>query len=55
MPYITYFSSFEELNILVDEVDVDDISKKMKKFNDQRKSKIYEKWNTLIKNKIEKK
>ena len=28
---------------------------KMKKFNDQRKSKIYEKWNTLIKNKIEKK
>jgi hypothetical protein len=55
MPYITYFNSFDELNRLVDEVDVDDISAKMKEFNSNRKSKIYEKWNTLIKNKIEKK
>jgi len=55
MPYITYYNSFDELNRLVDEVDVDDISAKMKEFNSNRKSKIYEKWNTLIKNKIEKK
>jgi hypothetical protein len=55
MPYIIYYNSFEELNRLVDEVDVDDISAKMKEFNSNRKSKIYEKWNTLIKNKIEKK
>ena len=52
MPHITYFSSFEELNRLVDEVDVNEISAKMKSFNESRKSKIYEKWDILIKNKI---
>jgi hypothetical protein len=52
MPYITYFSSFEELNRIVDEVDVNDISEKMRLFNEGRKSKIYEKWDQLIKNKI---
>lgn len=54
MPYITYFSSFEELNTLVDEVDVNEISEKMRTFNLARKDKIYEKWNQLIKNKLEK-
>ncbi len=54
MPHITYFSSFEELDRIVDEVDLSDISSKMKIFNEKRKSLIYEKWKTLIKNKIEK-
>ena len=54
MPHITYFSSFEELNRLVDEVDVDDISEKMREFNSLRKNKIYDKWRNLIKNKLEK-
>lgn len=53
MPYITYFSSFDELNKLVETVDVHKISNQMKEFNMKRKSKIYEMWNQLIKNKIE--
>jgi hypothetical protein len=53
MPYITYFSSFEELNNLVNTVDVNEISKKMKNFNQERKTKIYDKWNNLL-NKIKK-
>jgi hypothetical protein len=52
MPYITYFSSFEELNKIVNEVDVNDISNNMKTFNEKRKSLIYDKWNNLI-NKLE--
>ena len=55
MPYITYFNSFEELNKLVDEVSVVDISNKMKIFNESRKDKIYKKWDSLIKNKVHKK
>ena len=51
MPYITYFSSFEELNKIVDEVDTDIISNNMKVFNEKRKVLIYDKWNNLI-NKI---
>jgi NADPH-dependent 7-cyano-7-deazaguanine reductase QueF len=51
MPYITYFSSFEELNKLVEVVDVNEISNKMKKFNEERKIKIHNKWNYLL-NKI---
>jgi len=54
MPFITYFDSFEQLNNLVNEVDVDEISKKMKDFNESRKEKIYKKWETLIENKINK-
>jgi hypothetical protein len=52
MPYITYFASFEELDKIVDEVNVNDISNNMKIFNEKRKSLIYDKWNNLI-NKIE--
>lgn len=53
MPYIVYFNSFEELDKLVDEVDVNEVSNKMKMFNEDRKNKIYNKWKKLIKNKIE--
>ena len=55
MPYITYFESFEHLNKLVEDVDTDEISKKMSEFNKNRKENIYEKWKNLLKNKIEKK
>lgn len=51
MPYITYFSSFEELNSIVNTVDVNKISNNMKNFNETRKSLIYKKWDILI-NKI---
>jgi hypothetical protein len=54
MPHITYFSSLEELNSLVDTVDLQKISESMKKFNIGRKEKIYDMWNNLIKNKIKK-
>jgi hypothetical protein len=52
MPYITYFDSFEELNSLVNTIDTQEISAKMKEFNKKRKTTIYEKWNNLIKTKI---
>jgi hypothetical protein len=48
MPYITYFSSFQELNSIVNTVNVDKISNNMKVFNESRKSLIYKKWNTLL-------
>jgi len=51
MPHITYFSSFEELNKLVNEIDTKEISNKMKIFNEKRKILIYNKWKNLI-NKI---
>jgi hypothetical protein len=54
MPYIIYFSSLEELNTLVENTDLQDVSYKMKIFNDLRKEKIYKLWNNLIKNKIKK-
>jgi hypothetical protein len=53
MPHIIYFSSLEELNTLVDTVDVNDISNKMKSFNKLRTQKIYDMWSSLI-NKINK-
>jgi len=48
MPYIQYFSSFEELNHLLKVVDTKKISKKMKKHNIQRKKMIYEKWKKVL-------
>jgi len=52
MPYITYFDSFEELDELVSFVNLNEISQKMKNFNNKRKKLIYDKWDNLIKNKI---
>jgi hypothetical protein len=48
MPYIIYFSSFEELHTLLDTIDVNIVSEKMRIFNETRKSKIYDKWNKLL-------
>lgn len=52
MPHINYFNSFEELNKMVDTMDFNDISEKMKSFNKERKTKIYEMWDNLIKTKL---
>ena len=54
MPHITYFSTLDELNDIIDVIDVNEISNKMKEFNDIRKNKIYEMWSNLIKTKIKK-
>lgn len=54
MPHLTYFSSLEELNSIVENVDVKEISEKMRQFNIIRKQKIYDMWDNLIKNKIKK-
>jgi hypothetical protein len=54
MPYLTYFSSIEELDNLVDSVDLNDISMKMKAFNEKKKEKVYGMWDDIIKNKISK-
>ena len=48
MPHLTYFSSFDELNSIVNSIDVDIISNNMKAFNETRKSLIYKKWTTLL-------
>ena len=48
MPYIQYFSSFEELNHLLQVVDTKKISKKMKKHNIHRKKMIYKKWKNIL-------
>jgi hypothetical protein len=54
MPYITYFSSLSEINDLVEQIDVNTISKKMSIFNLERKKRIHMMWDKLIKNKIKK-
>lgn len=48
MPHITYFDSFDELNYLVDKLDTDTISKKMKEFNKIRKNKIHSMWSSIL-------
>lgn len=52
MPYITKFDSFEHLEELVNTIDTNEISAKMKDFNVERNKKIYDKWNKLIESKI---
>lgn len=54
MPHITYFDSFEELNMLVNTLNTSEISQKMSEFNEQRKRMIYDKWERLINNRIKK-
>lgn len=55
MPHLTYFSTLDEMNTIVDTVDVNEISQKMKSFNEIRKKKIYDMWSNLIDEKIKKK
>jgi len=49
MPYITYFDSFDELNNMVSDIDVKEISNNMKEFNKIRKNKIYTMWQSVLK------
>jgi hypothetical protein len=48
MPYITYFDSFEDLNLKLSSVNLNEISKKMESFNISRKEKIYRMWEEKI-------
>jgi hypothetical protein len=50
MPHINYFSSFKELNNMVKDINTNEISKNMELFNVERKTKIYDLWDNLIKN-----
>ena len=49
MPFIQYFDSFEDLKSLLQNVDLDVISKNMKKHNSFRKEMVYDKWKTILK------
>ncbi len=49
MPYIQYFHSFEHLEQLLKTVDVEMISRKMKKYNQKRKALVLKKWKFLLK------
>jgi hypothetical protein len=51
MPYIVKFSNLDNLKNLVEEIDTNDISDKMSKFNIIRKEKIYKLWQNFL-NKI---
>jgi len=48
MPYITCFDTFDELNYIVNELDTDSISQKMRVFNQTRKKNIYNKWGSVL-------
>lgn len=49
MPYITYFSSFQDLrNILDHSFDTQDISNRMKAFNVERKNRVYNLWRAAL-------
>jgi hypothetical protein len=48
MPYITYFDSFNQLPDILNNLDSNDISNKMKQFNMKRKLKTYENWSRLL-------
>ena len=50
MPYINYFSSFKELNNMVKQIDTNEVSKNMELFNVEKKIKIYDLWDNLLKN-----
>ena len=48
MKYITYFDSIDELNEIVTNIDVIDISLKMKKYNETRTLNILQQWKKII-------
>jgi hypothetical protein len=50
MPYITQFDSISNLEKLVDEIDTNEISKKMSEFNILRKNRIYKLWENFLNN-----
>jgi hypothetical protein len=48
MPYITYFNSFEELPFILNSVDFNNISKKMREFNLKRRVNAFEQWSRIL-------
>ena len=48
MPHIQYFDSFEHLDILLNHVNLKEISEKMKEHNQKRKEEIYNRWEKVI-------
>ena len=48
MPYITYFNSFEELPFILNSIDFNKISDKMKEFNLKRRLKVLKQWSQLL-------
>ena len=48
MPYITYFNSFEELPFILNSVDFNLISEKMRKFNLKRRLKVLSQWSRIL-------
>jgi len=50
MPYIIYFDSFQELEQLLINTNVQEVSLRMQKHNIQRKKMIYEKWEKVLEN-----
>ena len=48
MPFIEYFSSFENLRDKIDVVDLKSISRNMRIHNEGRKKKIYSKWEKIL-------
>ena len=49
MPHITYFDSFEDLNLKLEKTNLNEVSSKMKNFNLHRKERIYNEWKKIIK------
>jgi hypothetical protein len=48
MPYIVYFSSLNQIDTIVKEMDAWSISEKMRVFNVGRKARIYDKWSKIL-------
>ena len=48
MPYITYFNSFQELPFILNSLDYNSISNKMKKFNMKRRLEVFQTWSRLL-------
>lgn len=48
MPYITYFNSLYNLKFLIDNINLEGISNKMREFNKVRKARIYEMWTSIL-------
>jgi hypothetical protein len=50
MPHIVYFDSFDDLVYKLNNIDLSVISRKMEMFNEERKIKIYNKWEKILNN-----
>ena len=50
LPYINYFDTFDELKELLKNVNLNEVSKNMEKFNEEKKHKIHNFWKSKIEN-----